>query len=165
MSPKANEKQITVSLSKNLLERLDSMAKHAEISRHKLILNLLSTGIEEIEFFKDVGIFQIAMIIRDMTKSGDKGKGSELRNENISEMPIPVRMEESLVKSLDRLAERGQLTRHCLAKNIIKTGLEQLETAKKFGVTHLFLNMRDLFKDVLEIGKSAFDATREVRKI
>jgi predicted transcriptional regulator len=169
MTPKQNEIQFTVNLENDVLERLTAMAEYGSLSRHKLMVNLLKTGIDEIEVLKHVGIFQLSIIVRNMTESADNAiirKSAEIKG---SEMPVPLRIDKHYVVRLERLAESGDLSRQRLAQNIIKTGLDELESARKIGLTHLVLvirdmcEKRDLFKNLLEMGKRAFSAGKEVK--
>lgn len=167
MSPKQNEIQFTVNLETDVLERLKSMADHGDLSRHKLMVNLLKTGIEQIEVLKYVGIFQLAIIIRNMTESADNAimrKSGEVQN---TEMPVPLRIDKNYVTRLEQLANKGDISRQRLAQNIIKTGLEELESARKVGLTHVVIKIRDmhdLLKSVLEMGQQAFYAGKEVKQ-
>ncbi|CAH2031720.1 hypothetical protein [Trichlorobacter ammonificans] len=166
MTAKDNEIQFTVNLETELLERLKAMAEHAGLSRHKLMVNLLTTGIEEIEALEYVGIFQVALIIRNATESKDKADSRKSDENKASEMPIPLRISKAIVDRLDRLADRGDIKRQRLARNILEVGLEELETAKKYGLTHLakkIRDMHDLFTDVLSMGRQAFFAGKEVK--
>jgi predicted transcriptional regulator len=165
MTPKSNEKQFTVNLDTDILECLKSMAEHADISRHKLMVNLLTTGIEQIEVMKHVGIFQLGLLIRNMTDTPEKAKARKTVETKNSEMPIPLRIDKKYLERLERLAEKGEINRQRLAQNIIKVGLENLEDAKKIGLTHVVIkirDMQDLFTDILEVGKQAFYAGKEV---
>ena len=166
MTPKPNEVQFTVNLSTDLLVRLAEMAKHADISRHRLIVNLLSATIDEVEKLEHVGILQLGILIRNMAEPMMAKFNRNQSDENISEMPIPLRIDKLLLERLERLADKGDITRQRLAQNIIKTGLEELEAARKYGLTHVIFKIRDmhdLLKDVLESGKRAFYAGKEVK--
>lgn len=166
MTPKQNEIQFTVNLETDVLERLKDMAEHAGLSRHKLMVNLLKTGIEEIEALKYVGIFQVAVLIRNMTETSERAIARKSVEVKPSEMPIPLRIEKSYIERLERLADKSDLNRQRLAQNIIKTGLEGLESAKKLGLTNIVITVRDIsdqFKSFLEIGKKAFYAGKEVK--
>jgi predicted DNA-binding protein len=166
MTPKKNEIQFTVNLETDVLERLKNMSEHGDLSRHKLIVNLLTVGIEEIELMKHVGIFQLAIIVRNMTATPDNVKERRSDETKVSEMPIPLRVEKTLIERLERLAEKGDLSRQRLAQNIIKSGLEELESARKYGLTTIALTVRDMhdsFKKFLEVGKKAFLAGKEVK--
>jgi predicted DNA-binding protein len=170
MTPKANEIQFTVNLETNVLDRLKSMAEYASLSRHKLMVNILQVGIEQLEVLENVGIFQIGILIRNMTESPEKAIDRKHREAKNSEMPIPLRIEKNLVERLERLADRGDLTRQRLAQNIIKVGIEEIESGKKYGLTQAAIKFRDvqemvqdLFTDILEVGKQAFYAGREVK--
>lgn len=166
MTPKQNEIQFTVNLEKDVLERLKYMAEHGDISRHKLIVNLLTVGIEEIELMKHVGIFQLSLIVRNMTATPEKITIRKSEEIKASEMPIPLRIEKNLIDRLERLAEKGDLSRQRLAQNIIKIGLEEMESARKIGLTRVAITIRDMhdsFKKFLEVGKNAFNAGKEVK--
>lgn len=165
MTPKPDEKQITVNLDSDWLKRLDNMAKHAKISRHRLISNLLTAGIPEIEKLEHIKLFQLAILVRDI-KEGISGKKARQDEEKkLKEMPIPIRIDQSLVPTLDRLAKRADLTRHHLARNIITVGLEELECARRLGLTHIMITVRDiheLFAKFLEDGTQGFYGRKEV---
>jgi len=110
--------------------------------------------------------FQLAMIIRNMTESPEQAEKRKAGEIHPADMPVPLRIEHSLSERLKRLADRGELNRQRMAQNIIKIGLEELESAKKMKLTNVALalrDMHDLFKNVLEIGKSAFQAGKEVK--
>lgn len=165
MSPKQDEIQFTVNLETDVLDRLRSMAKHGDISRHKLMVNILKAGIDDIKTLENVGIFRIALLVRNLIESPEQANIRRAGEIKIAEMPVPLRIQKNYVDRLDRLAGRGEITRQRLAQNIIKTGLEELETMKKLKITDVVIkirDMKDLFADVLEIGKRAFFAGKEV---
>jgi len=171
MTPKKNEIQFTVNLETDVLGRLTDMAEHGGLSRHKLIVNLLTVGIEEIELMKHVGIFQLAVIVRNMIATPENVKSRKSDETKASEMPIPLRIEKKIIDRLELLAEKGDISRQRLAQNIIKYGLEETESARKYGLTTVALKVRDLheamhesFKKFLETGKKAYYAGKEVKK-
>ncbi|SKA13252.1 hypothetical protein SAMN02745119_02777 [Trichlorobacter thiogenes] len=165
MTAKQNEIQFTLNLDTELLERLKVMAEHAGLSRHKLMVNLLTTGVEEIESLEYVGIFQVALIIRNATESKEKAESRKSDDMKPSEMPVPLRINKAIVDRLDRLSVKVDLKRQRMARNILTVGLEELESARKVKLTNVALAIRDihdLFKNALEVGKNAFRAGREV---
>jgi hypothetical protein len=166
MSPKKNEIQFTVNLASDVLERLMDMAKHAGISRHKLIVNIIKTGVEEFEVLRHVGFFHLGMLIRSMKETPDQAKRRKSGEVNTSGMPIPLRIDKNIIERLGRLAEKGELNRQRMAQNIIVIGLEELESARKYKLTDIALKIRDmhdLFKDVLALGERAFESGKEVK--
>lgn len=166
MTAKANEIQFSVNLETDVLDRLTSMAAHGDLSRHKLMVNLLTTGIEQIELLRHIGIFQLALVIRNMTESPEQANIRRVGEVKPSEMPIPLRIDNTLMERLKKLAEKGDLNRQRLAQNIIKTGLEELEKARKLGLTDIVIKLRDthdLLKDFLKIGEQAYHAGKEVQ--
>ena len=61
-------KNITVSLkvSTDTLERLDTLAGKAGLTRSKLLSNLVETSLETLEDCEKVGILQIGLLVRDL---------------------------------------------------------------------------------------------------
>lgn len=140
MSTKHNTKQITLNIAPGVLDRLDVIADYAGLSRHKFIVNILEVGIEEIWMSKYVGLFYIALAIRNTIESV---KGTKERKLTGHEKPIPVRMDELFLEKLDSLAEQGEISRQRLALNIIDIGLEEAEALKRYGVMRGILFFRD----------------------
>lgn len=52
-------KPTPVTLKEATWDHLDNLSEAGDISRHKLVRNILYVGIEQLESFKKVGIFQI----------------------------------------------------------------------------------------------------------
>ena len=158
MSAKQNIKHMTLNIAPDVLGRLDAIADYAGISRHQFIVNILEVGIEEIRMSKYVGLFHIALAIRNTIEAV---KGTKERKLTGHEKPIPVRMDESFLEKLDLLAEQGGISRQRLALNIIDVGLEEAEALKRYGVMRGILFFRDLpdrFRAFINKGEKAYKA-------
>lgn len=158
VAAKHSTKQITLNIAPDVVERLDVIAEYVGISRHQFIVNILEIGIEEIWMSKYVGLFYIALAIRDTIAAV---KGTKERKLTGLEKPIPIRLDESFLVKLDSLAEQGDISRQHLALNIIGIGLEETEALKRYGVIRgvmFFRNLPDRFKAFIGKGEKAYKA-------
>ena len=85
-------KKVSFDCPVDLLERLDKMADRAGLARQHLIANLLSCGVNTLEASRMVGVFHLALLLRDlennMLKWADKVEKSEVKGLDIrSSMP------------------------------------------------------------------------------
>lgn len=159
MTARQNTKLMTLNLPTEIVARLNIMADYAGLSRHRFLVNLLEVGIDDITLFKYVGIFQIAVLIRDTIEAV---RGVSFKDDDGPEKPIPVKLDELTLEKLDKLADQGKITRHQLAVNIVKIGLEEAEALKKCGVMRGFLFFRDLsdrFRAFMGKGEKAYKAS------
>lgn len=69
--PKKEEAMETYSLrlSKDLVERIDRLAAKADIDRSRLVRNMLQLQVETLERANKVGIFALAILMRDMEET------------------------------------------------------------------------------------------------
>jgi hypothetical protein len=68
-----------------------------------------------------------------------------------------VWFDESVLDRVDRLAERGDISRSRLIRNLTVIGVEYLEAAEKFGMFQTALVLRDFaawFKERCESGRT-----------
>jgi len=155
------EKQISIKLTDDIIQTLDSYAERFGKSRHDLIKLVLEKGLTEINDFKKVGIFQVGMMLRDLhygikdklgikTKSSGDGEGK----------PIPVKLSDEFISQLDQLAVRTDISRHKLMQNFIKVELQELIFLDKTGVLKVAITLHDIGKGIekiYELGKKAFN--------
>lgn len=59
-------KKVSFDCPTAIIDRLDKIAKKADIPRSKLIANLVEVGVETIEDCQKVGLFQLSLLIRNM---------------------------------------------------------------------------------------------------
>ena len=158
-----SEKQISVKLSDDIIQTLDKYAEQFGKTRHDLIKLILEKGLDEINDFKAVGIFQVGMMIRDLQYGIQDKLGLKTKSTNDGEgKPIPVKLSEEFIGQLDQLAERADISRHKLMQNFIKVELQELVFLDKSGVLKMAISLRDLgrgLKNIYEIGKKAFNST------
>jgi metal-responsive CopG/Arc/MetJ family transcriptional regulator len=80
--PKETEDKmaVTVWLEKSLVERIDNLAEKGDLTRSKLIANMIEVTTGELELMKTVGIYAIAKIFRDMKEALERGRKTEKKS-------------------------------------------------------------------------------------
>ncbi len=53
----------SVRLPVDLVERIDNLAKELDISRNRLILNLLSVALDDAELMRKLGLFKLSKVM------------------------------------------------------------------------------------------------------
>ena len=104
------------------------------------------------------------MLFRSIRDTIDVVKGISFKDDDGPEKPIPVKLDELILAKLDKLADQGKITRHQLAVNIVKVGLDEAEALKRYGVMRGFLFFRDLsdrFRAFVGKGEKAYKASAE----
>jgi metal-responsive CopG/Arc/MetJ family transcriptional regulator len=147
-------------MNDTFIARLDYLAKKAKLSRHRLLKNLLEIGVDELKDLQKIGLFKVGVIARDVAewcnfKVSDPVTGDK---------SIPVTLDETFLVILDDLATRADLSRAKLMRNLIRVGVEGLETMDKIGVIKLMTIIRELpdyFRHVCEDGENAVNALKK----
>jgi predicted DNA-binding protein len=167
MSTEIQEKNVSVKISVKSLEILDRLAKQADISRHKLIHDILELTIDELDFGRKIGFFQMVILIRNFAQKfnllADESKAER------EEKTIPIRLSSNYYDMLDVLAKKADRSRHYLMNKFIEIGADELDKIhnKKVIVTHgilmrkLKLNLNTLCNE----GEKAFDASLSENKL
>lgn len=159
MSPTFDGKNVSIKMNDEFIGRVDYLARKAKLSRHQLMKNLLELGVDELEDLKNIGLFKLGILARDVVRwcnlpisdpvTGDKS--------------VPVTLDENLLARLDALAERADLSRAQLMRNLARVGVEGLENMDKVGLLKLITIIRDLpryFRDVCKDGEQAMNALK-----
>lgn len=140
------EKNISIKLNDDFISRLDKIAGIGNLSRHQLAKNIIEVGIEELETLKRIGVFQLGILIRNLTEKRIKPKDTAS-----GEKPIPIKLDDNFIDRLDKLASKAELSRHQLMKNLLQVGLEEVEAFAKIGAIRLAVIIRDLPKSLRKI--------------
>lgn len=156
MSPNPGEKAVSVKINDEFISRLDALAERAGISRHKLMQNILSVAVEELEKLANIGMFQLGILIRDIRETVgrpaliDKASGDKV---------VPIWIDENILIRLDKLAEKGGLSRNKFVQNLLQVGVQELEHAQSIGLFQfavLLIKLRDGFIAIGKTGEKAF---------
>lgn len=153
------EREVSIKMNEGFISRLDKLARMGKLSRRQLMKNFLEVGVIEIEGLKDIGIFQAAILIRDLQERRSGGK--RLPDVVGGEIPIPIKIDKEFLGRLDMLAERAGLSRHNLMKNILLVCAEQTENLAKLGIVQTVVVICDLpesFSRFFKAGEKALKA-------
>jgi predicted DNA-binding protein len=62
---KGDKMAMTIWLDKSLVARLDQLAKKGELTRSKLVANIIEVGVEELEVMNKFGVWAVARIFEN----------------------------------------------------------------------------------------------------
>jgi len=150
-----SEKAISVKLGEQWIERLDRLAKKGGLSRHQLMRNIITVGMDGLSMSSKVGLFQVGLAIRNLLNLPPK-------NEVWEEKPLPLKLDEKLLEKIDAFAKRGDLSRHQLMRNLIHVGVEELEGAARVGMFQISVAIVDIASAVKKIIQDGQKATQAV---
>jgi len=158
MTPAPESKHVSIKLNAKTITELDKLAKKADISRHKLMQNLIYEGAKEVEAFDNIGFLQIGIQIRNAMKSIKYLRPLVTAEDTSNEKPIPIKIDDDTYDRITRLAQKGELSNHQLMINLINIGVTELNIADKVGIVNLAVALRDAFDTVCKLGETALKA-------
>jgi metal-responsive CopG/Arc/MetJ family transcriptional regulator len=75
---KGDKQAVTIWIDKDLVERIEKLAQKGDITRSKLITNIIEVGVEEVEAMDKLGIWAVGRVFEDirqwLRKRHEKGK-------------------------------------------------------------------------------------------
>ena len=76
---KGDKQAVTIWIRKDLVAKIDALAEKGDLTRSKLISNLVEVGVEELTVMNKVGLWAMAKIYEDIRQRlrGRKGKKDE----------------------------------------------------------------------------------------
>ena len=76
---KGDMQAVTIWINKDLVKKIDQFAEKGDLTRSKLISNLVEVGVEELTIMNKVGIWAMARIYEDIRQRlrGNKSKAKE----------------------------------------------------------------------------------------
>lgn len=148
MSPETHAKNLSTKISAETLEILDTLAQRADISRSKLIHNIIESTIDEMDMGRKIGFFQMAILIRNFTNKVSK---PSTKTKDQDERVVPIRLSPEYHKKLEVLAAMADRTPHYLMKNFLQVGAEELNSTLVKGILPLALLVRDLKDHIIQM--------------
>lgn len=164
MCPASNEKNVTIKMNDDFIARLDYLANKAKLSRHKLLKNLLDVGVDELNDFKKIGLFKLGVLTRDVAEWCNL----KISDPVTGDKSVPVTLDETFIEILDSLATQADLSRAQLMRNLVRVGVEGLETMDKVGIIKLFTIIRELpdyYRSVCMDGENAVNALKNAANL
>jgi predicted DNA-binding protein len=161
MSPEIHGKNLSVKISLETLEILDALAQRADISRSKLVHNILESTIDEMDMGRKIGFFQMAILIRNFNEKLSGPSAKKGKPDPQEEKTIPVRISAEYQQKLETLAKLADRTPHYLMKNFVQLGAEELNTKVVKNIIPLAILIRDLktkINSLCEKGEKAMNS-------
>ena len=125
MSPEMQSQNVSVKIEQKYLNILNNISEQADISRHKLIHDILQLTIERLEFGRSIGFFQMIILIRNLARKINLLSAVEKVGQE--EKAIPIRLSKDYLNRLDELSKQTDRTRHYLMKRFIEVGADELD--------------------------------------
>jgi len=125
------EKQIAIKLSEKYISRLDCLAKRGNTNRRQLMVNFIKLWLDELKATNSANFFHLAIILREIEAEFEMDQ--KRRSEFVESMfpspekPFPIILSEDESLYVVSSAGRCNMTRHHMMKNMVITGLEELE--------------------------------------
>lgn len=160
MCPASDEKIVTIKMKDEFIARVDYLARKAKMSRHQLLKNMLDVGVDELKDLKKIGLFKLGVLARDVAEWCNL----KISDPVTGDKSVPVTLDETFVDILDDLASQADLSRAQLMRNLVRVGVEGLETMDKVGVLKLMTIIRELpdyFRAVCNDGENAVKAIKK----
>lgn len=144
MTTETHEKNLSVKIDVKTLAILDKLKDRADISRSKLVNNIIETTIDELDMGRRIGFFQMVILIRNVSQK-ISGTATKDTNKDLQEgKTIPVRLSEEYQQKLKQLAKITDRSPHYLMKNFIQVGAEELDSMLIKPIIPLAIVLRDL---------------------
>lgn len=162
MSPSISECSVSVKIKVKSLESLDKIAKKADLSRHKLMHNVLQASVEELEAFQRIGFFKVGLLARDVIETFQKISGLG-RRKDLNEKAVPIHLSQEWLDRIDTLASKADLSRHQLMKNLIEVGAEELDSLcgrAAYPIAKGILQVRNAITRICNNGETAISAVQ-----
>lgn len=129
MNETTGEKQIAIKLSEKYVSRLDDLARRGHTNRSQLMGNFIKVWMDELLESNSANFFHLAIILREIEAEfgSDLARRSEFVELNIPEKPFPIMLTEDDSLHIVSWAGMANMTRHHMMKNMVITGIEELE--------------------------------------
>jgi hypothetical protein len=155
------EKQIAIKLSENYISRLDDLARRGNTNRRQLMVNFIKVWMDELKESNSANFFHLAIILRSIEADmeQDYSRRSEFIESNLPEQPFPIMLTEDDSIYVVSCAGRANMTRHHMMKNMVITGIEELEELtdrKKYDFSVVEPKLKRAFGIIMAKGFRAF---------
>jgi len=127
MSPEIEKQNVSVKINKKTLDILDNIARQVDISRHKLVHDIIEMYIDQFVFDLNLGLLQIVFLVKRLSRKFARSSDTAIEEEQKDEKTIPIRLSKDYLDKLDRIAKNADRKRHYLMRRFIEIGAEQLE--------------------------------------
>lgn len=158
-----DEKQVAIKLSEKNISRLDDLARRGHTNRRQLMLNFIKIWIDELRETSSVNYFHLAIILREVEAeiNNDLGRRSEFVESFFPEkqLPMPIILTEDDYLYIISCSGRANMTKHHIMKNMIITGIDELEELtdnKEYDFSVVESKLKGTFGVIMAKGFRAF---------
>jgi hypothetical protein len=129
MNERPSEKQIAIKLNEYYISQLDDLAKRGHTNRRQLMMNFIKLWMDELERSNTAIFFHLAIILRgiEVEMRMDFIRKREFLESYIPEKPFPIILTGDDDLQVGIAASKASMSKHHMMKNMIVTGIEELD--------------------------------------
>jgi len=157
---------VSIWLDPTTITLIDKVAKTADITRTRLIHNLIEVGYDELKLQKNIGLVKLSLLLRKfkisvqplLSEAEKKIIVDEKRKDSVS-----VRMDHNLITKIDSLSKKIGLTRKSFIEYVLEFEIRDMKAIYKIpGFFKTVMTIRDLEEAIRENWKKTFSKTQKI---
>ena len=148
---KGNKKTLSFWLDKESASKIKQIVEISDISRSKLVGNIIELYTRELWFYHKLGFVPLAIVIRNIA---EKIKKHKTKPKGKNGQAITIWIDKDIYSKIEKIADLAGLNISKLANNQIQLALSEFKILEKIGVAH----HSQIFKDLGKNAKNRFKA-------
>ena len=120
---------VSIWLTNDFHERLKVLANARRRKPKDLANELILETFNLIKFFDNIGFVRLVIVISAITEAFEK----EVVKRKENAKPMYFQFEEEIVDRMEKIAQKGNISKSQLVKNLLEVGIEEVETTDKLG--------------------------------
>ncbi|WP_321416425.1 hypothetical protein [uncultured Desulfobacter sp.] len=158
---------VSIRLEPKIIAFVDDIAQKGNITRSKVIHNLIDIGHTELKTQKNIGLVKLNLMVRQFKKSLKPVLAEAEKQIAVEDEPkkgsVSVRMDNDLIQRIDLLSEQIGLTRKGFIEYVLEFEIREMKLLLKipgFLSTSVFL--RDIEEAIKKNWKNRLENTKQV---
>jgi predicted DNA-binding protein len=165
---KTNKKiMVSIWLEPKSIKMLDNLAKMGQLTRSKIIHNLIEIGYDELKLQNNIGLIKFTLLLRKFKQSiqpflteAEKKiivDGKDSPKDSVS------RMDSDLIEKIDSLSDKIGLTRKSFIEYVLEFEIRDVKALSSIpGFVKTSLTIRDLNETIRKNWKTNFKKTEKI---
>ena len=120
---------VTIWLTNDFYKRLEILAKARRRKPKDLANELILETFSMLKFFDSFGFVRLVIVISAITETFE----NEVLKRKENAKPMYFQFDEEIVDRMEKIAQKGNISKSQMVKNLLEVGIEEVETTDKFG--------------------------------
>lgn len=166
---KTNKKiMVSIWLDPKLIKILDKLAQMGQLTRSKVIHNLIEIGYDELNLQNNIGLIKFTLLLRNFKQSIkpfliETEKPIIVDTENSPKDSLSMRMDSDLIEKIDSLSDKIGLTRKSFIEYVLEFEIRDIKALASIpGFVKTVLTIRDLNDTIRRNWKNNFKKTEKI---